>query len=55
MKLEDSEVLLVMEAMKVQMRITAPIPGTVQALRCQVGDLVEDGAELVVVEPDPPA
>ncbi|MBX9593602.1 MAG: ATP-grasp domain-containing protein, partial [Roseomonas sp.] len=26
-------VLLVMEAMKVQMRITAPIPGTVQALR----------------------
>nr|WP_209443367.1 biotin carboxylase N-terminal domain-containing protein [Falsiroseomonas frigidaquae] len=45
-------VLLVMEAMKVQMRIAAPAEGVVRALRCQVGDLVEDGAELAVIEVD---
>ncbi|WP_439598185.1 acetyl/propionyl/methylcrotonyl-CoA carboxylase subunit alpha [Falsiroseomonas sp.] len=44
-------VLLVMEAMKVQMRITAPADGLVQALRCRVGELVEDGSELVLLEP----
>lgn len=43
-------VLLVLEAMKVQMRITAPSDGTVRAMRCCIGDLVEDGAELVVLE-----
>jgi 3-methylcrotonyl-CoA carboxylase alpha subunit len=48
-------VLLVLEAMKVQMRITAPADGIVQALRCRAGDLVEDGAELVVLAPAAPA
>ncbi|MFC0384218.1 acetyl/propionyl/methylcrotonyl-CoA carboxylase subunit alpha [Muricoccus vinaceus] len=40
-------VLLVLEAMKVQMRITAPADGIVSAVLCAPGDLVEDGAELV--------
>jgi 3-methylcrotonyl-CoA carboxylase alpha subunit len=40
-------VLLVMEAMKVQMRLTAPADGTIAAILCAPGDLVEDGAELV--------
>ena len=40
-------VLLVMEAMKVQMRITAPADGVVGAVHCSPGELVEDGAELV--------
>ena len=40
-------VLLVLEAMKVQMRITAPADGTVAAVNARVGELVEDGAELV--------
>ncbi|WP_043836730.1 acetyl/propionyl/methylcrotonyl-CoA carboxylase subunit alpha [Muricoccus aerilatus] len=43
-------VLLVLEAMKVQMRITAPASGRVSAVLCQVGDLVEDGMELVKME-----
>jgi 3-methylcrotonyl-CoA carboxylase alpha subunit len=43
-------VLLVMEAMKVQMRLTAPAEGRVAAIRCAIGDLVEDGAELVTLE-----
>ena len=46
-------VLLVLEAMKVQMRITAPAPGTVAALLCATGDLVEDAAELVLLAPLP--
>ena len=43
-------VLLVIEAMKVQMRIAAPAEGTVASIRCAVGDLVEDGAELVTLD-----
>jgi 3-methylcrotonyl-CoA carboxylase alpha subunit len=43
-------VLLVMEAMKVQMRITAPADGIVGAVHCAPGDLVEDGAELVSLD-----
>ncbi len=39
--------LLVLEAMKVQMRLTAPAAGVVAAVRCRPGDLVEDGSELV--------
>ncbi len=41
------DVLLVLEAMKVQMRLTAPRAGIVDALRAAPGDLVDDGAELV--------
>ena len=33
--------------MKVQMRLRAPAEGTIAAILCAVGDLVEDGAELV--------
>ncbi|MXP64737.1 acetyl-CoA carboxylase biotin carboxylase subunit [Roseomonas sp. M0104] len=44
-------VLLVLEAMKVQMRIVAPAAGTVVAVHCAAGDLVEDGAEMVSLGP----
>ncbi len=44
------QVLLMLEAMKVQMRITAPADGTVTALRCAAGELVEDGTELVTLD-----
>ena len=43
------EVLLVLEAMKVQMRIAAPRDGVVGAVHAGVGALVEEGAELVVL------
>ena len=45
------DVLLVLEAMKVQMRLTAPRDGTVAAVRAREGDLVDDGAELVSYDP----
>jgi 3-methylcrotonyl-CoA carboxylase alpha subunit len=43
------DVLLLIEAMKVQMRITAPADGTIAAIGCAAGELVEDGAELVTL------
>ena len=43
----QGEVLLVLEAMKVQMRIAAPRDGMVAAVHVGVGTLVEEGAELV--------
>ena len=41
------DVLLVLEAMKVQMRLSAPRAGVVDTVRAAAGDLVDDGAELV--------
>ncbi len=43
------DVLMLIEAMKVQMRITAPADGIVAGLGCAEGELVEDGAELVTL------
>jgi len=48
------DLLVTIEAMKVQFRITAPGGGTVARLLCAVGDLVEDGAELVTIEAGDP-
>ena len=45
------EVLLVLEAMKVQMRLSAPRDGTIAAVHAAAGELVEDGAELVSYAP----
>ena len=45
------DVLLVLEAMKVQMRLLAPRAGRVEAVRAAQGDLVDDGAELVSFVP----
>ncbi len=41
------DILLIIEAMKVQMRLTAPRDGVIGSVRVTVGDLVDDGAELV--------
>jgi 3-methylcrotonyl-CoA carboxylase alpha subunit len=44
--------LLVMEAMKMEHTIRAPVAGTVQAYYYQCGDLVDGGAELLDFRPD---
>ena len=46
------EVLLVLEAMKVQMRLSAPRDGTLSGVHAAAGDLVEEGAELVTYAAD---
>ena len=45
------QVLVVLEAMKVQMRLAAPRDGTVAAVRVAAGELVEEGADLVGFAP----
>ena len=51
-QVKRGDVLLVLEAMKVQMRLSAPRDGVVASVRARVGDLVDDGAELVSFEAD---
>jgi 3-methylcrotonyl-CoA carboxylase alpha subunit len=41
--------LVVLEAMKMELGLTAPADGTVEAVFCAAGDMVEEGRELVVV------
>ena len=42
--------MMVVEAMKMEHTIAAPRDGTVEAVRYAVGDLVEEGVELIVIE-----
>ncbi len=47
---EAGQVLLVIEAMKMEHAITAPRAGTVRAIDCAVGERVEEGRVLVEME-----
>jgi len=44
-------VLVVLEAMKMEHSLSAPWAGTVAAVAVKPGDRVEEGVELVVLEP----
>ena len=43
--------MIVLEAMKMEHTIAAPVDGTVDAVHYAAGDLVEDGAELLAFKP----
>jgi len=43
----EGDVLVILEAMKMEYRLTAPHAGTVEEVLCQEGDLVDLGAVLV--------
>jgi 3-methylcrotonyl-CoA carboxylase alpha subunit len=43
------EPLMIVEAMKMEHTITAPADGVVEAVRFGVGDLVEEGVELIAL------
>jgi 3-methylcrotonyl-CoA carboxylase alpha subunit len=47
--------LIVLEAMKMEHTLRAPADGHVKALKCAVGDVVQEGAELAEFEPAPQA
>ncbi len=47
---EDGQLLLILEAMKMEHRITAPMSGSVKQLLVDPGDQVDNGALLVVLE-----
>jgi 3-methylcrotonyl-CoA carboxylase alpha subunit len=43
--------LIVLEAMKMEHTLRAPADGRLQALKCAVGDVVQEGTELAEFEP----
>jgi len=48
---EAGATLLVVEAMKMELAVLAPLAGTVKAVRCQPGKAVTPGDALLVLEP----
>ena len=51
-RVTEGQTVVVVEAMKMANEYRSPIDGTVSSLRCAVGDAVEGGTVLLVVEPD---
>ena len=49
-RVDDGDVLLVLEAMKMQNEIQAPISGTVAEVNCESGDSVEANVPRVIIE-----
>ena len=51
-RIAKGDPLLIMEAMKMEHTVRAPVDGLFKSFRCAVGDQVAEGAELVDFEPD---
>ena len=51
-QVEEGAVLLILEAMKMQNEVQAPISGTVTELNCETGDSIEANSPLVVIMPE---
>tara|TARA_B100000214_G_scaffold371516_1_gene348046 strand:+ start:116 stop:517 length:402 start_codon:yes stop_codon:yes gene_type:complete len=49
---KEGQVILILEAMKMQNEIQAPISGTVTSVSCEEGQSIEANVPLVVIEPD---
>jgi 3-methylcrotonyl-CoA carboxylase alpha subunit len=50
-KVKRGQVLMLLECMKLEYRVTAPADGTVEALHFAAGDVVEDGVQLLAFAP----
>ena len=51
----NGDLLIALEAMKMELPIRAPRDGVVAAVHCREGDLVQQGAVLLDLEPEAPA
>ena len=51
---EEGQTVLILEAMKMQNEVAAPISGTISAVHCEDGMNVEANVPLVVIEPAMP-
>ncbi len=49
-RVEEDAVLLILESMKMEIPVTAPLAGTVKEIRVQEKDVVREGQVLVVIE-----
>jgi biotin carboxyl carrier protein len=50
-RVQQGDVLLVLEAMKMELPVRAPGEGTVATVKCRQGELVQAGQELIELEP----
>jgi biotin carboxyl carrier protein len=50
-RVSAGDVLVVLEAMKMELVVTAPYDGRVTAVSCRVGELVQPGIALLELEP----
>jgi biotin carboxyl carrier protein len=48
---KQGDVLIVLEAMKMELPVRAPADGTVASVNCRAGDLVQAGQELIELGP----
>jgi 3-methylcrotonyl-CoA carboxylase alpha subunit len=49
-EVERGDILIVLEAMKMELPVRAPGAGTVGAIHCRAGDLVQPGVSLIDLE-----
>jgi 3-methylcrotonyl-CoA carboxylase alpha subunit len=50
-ELEKGAAILTLEVMKMEQTLRSPFAGRLKAIRCKVGDIVQEGVELAEVEP----
>jgi acetyl-CoA carboxylase biotin carboxyl carrier protein len=46
----EGDTVVILESMKMEMPVEAPVAGTVIEIRCKEGQAVEEGSVLIVVE-----
>ena len=51
-KVSEGDVILILEAMKMQNEVLAPISGTVIEVNCEAGASIEANLPLVIIEPE---
>ena len=51
-RVEEGQVCMILEAMKMQNEINAPTSGTVSEINCSPGSSVEANMPLIVIKPD---
>ena len=51
--MKRNDVVMVLEAMKMELPIRSPRDGVVKAIRCAAGELVQPGTTLLELEDDP--
>jgi len=49
-KVEEDQVIMVLEAMKMEIPVAAPVAGTIQEIKVTVGQTVESDTVLAVIE-----
>jgi acetyl-CoA carboxylase biotin carboxyl carrier protein len=49
-QVQEDDVLIVLESMKMEIPVTAPIEGTVREIRVKERDVVKEGQVLVVID-----